>query len=39
VPVLRGDPGRLTAATGWVPELPLDQTLADVLAHWRDAPA
>jgi len=39
VPVLRGDPARLTAATGWVPELPLDQTLADVLAHWRGAPA
>ena len=38
VPVLRGDPGRLMAATGWAPELPLDQTLADVLAHWRSAP-
>ncbi len=34
VPVLRGYPGRLTAATGWTPELPLDQTLADVLADW-----
>ena len=39
VPVLRGDPGRLQASTGWKPEVPLDQTLADVLAHWRDAPA
>ena len=28
-----------TAATGWKPELPLDQTLADVLAHWRATPA
>ena len=35
VPVLRGDPGRLSAATGWKPEIPLDQTLADVLAYWR----
>ena len=35
VPVLRGDPGRLAAATGWKPEIPLDQTLADVLAYWR----
>lgn len=35
VPVLRGDPGRLVAATGWKPEVPLDQTLADVLAYWR----
>jgi GDP-4-dehydro-6-deoxy-D-mannose reductase len=32
VPVLRGDPARLVAATGWRPELPLDQTLRDVLA-------
>jgi len=39
VPVLRGDPGRLTGATGWVPEVTLDQTLADVLAHWRATPA
>ncbi len=36
VPVLRGDPGRLTAATGWKPEIPLEQTLADVLAYWRE---
>ena len=39
VPVLRGDPGRLTGATDWVPELPLDETLADVLAYWRAQPA
>jgi GDP-4-dehydro-6-deoxy-D-mannose reductase len=35
VPVLRGDPGRLAGATGWKPEIPLEQTLADVLAYWR----
>jgi len=39
VPVLRGDPGLLMAATGWGPELTLDETLADVLASWRAAPA
>ena len=37
VPVLRGDAGRLRAATGWVPEIPLDETLADVLAAWRES--
>jgi GDP-4-dehydro-6-deoxy-D-mannose reductase len=35
VPVLRGDPGRLAGATGWKPEIPLERTLADVLAYWR----
>jgi GDP-4-dehydro-6-deoxy-D-mannose reductase len=35
VPVLRGDPGRLMEATGWKPEIPLEETLADVLAYWR----
>ncbi len=35
VPVLRGDPTRLRAATGWVPTIPLEQTLADVLSSWR----
>jgi GDP-4-dehydro-6-deoxy-D-mannose reductase len=38
VPVLRGDPTRLRERTGWSPELPLDETLLDVLAYWRDQP-
>ncbi len=36
VPVLRGDPGRLISRTGWKPEVPLEETLADVLAYWRE---
>lgn len=35
VAVMRGDPTRLWAATGWEAEVALDQTLADVLAWWR----
>ena len=35
IPVLVGDPSRLRAATGWEPRIPLDRTLADLLADWR----
>jgi GDP-4-dehydro-6-deoxy-D-mannose reductase len=35
IPVLRGDPSKLRAATGWQPEIPLDQTLDDLLDEWR----
>jgi GDP-4-dehydro-6-deoxy-D-mannose reductase len=38
-PVLRGDPSRLHAVTGWEPEIDLDTTLADVLAEQRAAVA
>jgi GDP-4-dehydro-6-deoxy-D-mannose reductase len=34
-PVLRGDATKLCAATGWVPTIPLERTLADVLAEQR----
>jgi len=33
---VRGAPGRLRDATGWRPEIPLEQTLADTVAWWRE---
>jgi GDP-4-dehydro-6-deoxy-D-mannose reductase len=36
LPVLRGDYGRLARDTGWRPEIPLEDTLADVLEFWRE---
>ena len=35
VPEVRGSAERLHAATGWAPEIPLDQTVADALDAWR----
>ncbi len=34
-PLVLGDHSRLTADTGWVPEIPLEQTVADLLTYWR----
>mgnify|MGYP001946426144 CR=1 FL=1 len=35
LPVLRGGHDRLTAATGWEPEIPISRTLGDLLEDWR----
>jgi GDP-4-dehydro-6-deoxy-D-mannose reductase len=35
VPEVRGSSERLRAATGWQPEIPLEQTVADALDAWR----
>jgi GDP-4-dehydro-6-deoxy-D-mannose reductase len=35
IPALWGDRSRLTADTGWQPLIPLERTLADLLAWWR----
>ena len=35
LPVLRGSHDRLTAATGWEPEIPIGRTLTDLLEDWR----
>jgi GDP-4-dehydro-6-deoxy-D-mannose reductase len=34
-PIIYGDSSKLTAATGWKPEIPLETTLSDVIADWR----
>jgi GDP-4-dehydro-6-deoxy-D-mannose reductase len=35
IPLLLGDPTRLTTELGWLPEISLDQTLEDLLGYWR----
>jgi GDP-4-dehydro-6-deoxy-D-mannose reductase len=37
VPEVRGSARKLRDAGGWQPEIPLEQTIADALAHWRRA--
>jgi GDP-4-dehydro-6-deoxy-D-mannose reductase len=36
IPRLSGDPSKLRAATGWEPQIPVEQTLADTLAAARE---
>jgi GDP-4-dehydro-6-deoxy-D-mannose reductase len=36
-PLVLGDHSRLTADTGWSPQIRLDQTVADLLDYWRSA--
>ncbi len=35
VPILLGDNSKFKAQTGWKPEIPFRQTLADILDYWR----
>jgi GDP-4-dehydro-6-deoxy-D-mannose reductase len=37
--IIYGDCRKLTAATGWLPEIPLYQTIADMFDYWRSKPA
>ena len=32
---LRGDPAKLTAATGWEPRIAFEQTFADTIEWWE----
>jgi GDP-4-dehydro-6-deoxy-D-mannose reductase len=34
-PVIAGDRSRITAETGWAPEIAIERTLADLLDYWR----
>jgi GDP-4-dehydro-6-deoxy-D-mannose reductase len=34
-PIILGDCSRLTAETGWRPQLPIERTLDDLLDYWR----
>ena len=36
-PVILGSRDRLTRDTGWEPRIPIEQTLGDLLEHWRQA--
>ncbi|MBA3943101.1 MAG: GDP-mannose 4,6-dehydratase [Herpetosiphonaceae bacterium] len=35
-PLLQGDNSKLCEATGWQPQIPLDESLRRILAYWRD---
>ena len=34
-PVVAGDHSRISAETGWTPEIPIERTLDDLLNYWR----
>ena len=36
LPLLLGDNSRFCKATGWVPEIPFEQTAKDLLDYWRE---
>jgi GDP-4-dehydro-6-deoxy-D-mannose reductase len=36
LPVVHGDPARIREELGWVPVVPLERTIADLLAYWRE---
>lgn len=36
-PLVLGDRSRLAADTGWAPQIPLEQTVEDLIAYWRTA--
>ncbi len=37
VPVIAADISKITADTGWKPEISVDETIKNILDHWREA--
>ncbi len=37
IPIVVGSHARITSETGWTPRIPIEQTLGDLLEHWRRA--
>ena len=35
IPIIAADTSKLYETTGWKPEIPLEQTVSDVLEYWR----
>ena len=35
IPLLLGDNSKINRDTGWSPQIPIEQTLSDLLASWR----
>lgn len=35
MPLSLGSPERISREVGWIPQIPLDQSLADILEYWR----
>lgn len=36
VPIIEADTRKIYRATGWQPRIPLEQTIADTIAYWRE---
>jgi GDP-D-mannose dehydratase len=34
-PVILGNPGRIRDELGWIPDIPLERTIDDLLDDWR----
>ena len=39
IPLVVGNPARITRELGWAPQIPFDRTLDDLLDYWRANPA